>query len=833
MNSLQAVTMLLRRAFVIFEEKSTDPVKQLTEQAHGSVPTPGGAQLPQWIVTCKQYFTAAIAPNVNVVGTWDGYVLSEIIKRNLMRFAKLFAFDGNSELCEQLRDDAHHVGYIRQLAAHRGHPSAKEMVAGACAMRRVAEKLSIDLGQEFNHLLKLLQTVSQLTPGDTLNVKIPVEQLSVAYICAGFAAFEAVLNPEVCRMLTTKTQVSQPKDAKELCAVLSSKIKDKPFKQYAEKRGLLAAADLAAATKHAQERKHPLTNSIIQLGMMTPDQVLDARIALGEGAHHMLKKAWPEYRAWSYLEAHGYLETTLSARGTVFHQSTVVTDAEYGRQAVHSMRWIVSALGCDCTQLDSILAQFQLLIGQQVKLDVSGIADLTTLRIPFKVMDLVGRTDVMTEVSTLLATMQRQIVILRGEAGVGKTVTALAIANQLRESIQVQLMVPGSSRADFLRSMATFAHSHIQACSAETEEAVAANMALQFLEQLPSFLLLVDDAVDLSEIVSCLPQGSHGHVLITTKSRVACPAVTEHREIGVLTTAESMELLASITIRGKKIKSEVLGDQTIGLENVVQQSIGNLPIAVSLLGRLLVGLDVPAAAEALAHFEQSDLSELEYGSSDPRHLGLLGTVRVALQRLETNDEVARVVRQLMSSFSVLESVGAPLALFRGPGACIEPEELELGLELLDQAGLITVNEANDTATTHQLVQRCAVALLRQDSAALEAIDSLGAIVCDRFAKPAASTTASVRKKTSARKLLGTALVLLEKGCSLVPAAHTQRIADAVGKLHHGNQQDIQGDLVNRMIAAASRDRYCLRAALALAAGMQSAKQMEQVAAAME
>ena len=68
-----------------------------------------------------------------------------------MRIAKLNGLGEDNEACEQLRDDAHHVGYIRQLAAHRGsdrlcewaigltlrtgQPSIKEMVAGVKAMQ--------------------------------------------------------------------------------------------------------------------------------------------------------------------------------------------------------------------------------------------------------------------------------------------------------------------------------------------------------------------------------------------------------------------------------------------------------------------------------------------------------------------------------------------------------------------------------------------------------------------------------------------------------------------------------------------------------------------------
>ena len=65
------------------------------------------------------------------------WLSGKVTKRNVRRLASLVGIseEHDSDKCEELRDDAHHVGYIRQLWAHANSPSVKEMVAGAQAMQ--------------------------------------------------------------------------------------------------------------------------------------------------------------------------------------------------------------------------------------------------------------------------------------------------------------------------------------------------------------------------------------------------------------------------------------------------------------------------------------------------------------------------------------------------------------------------------------------------------------------------------------------------------------------------------------------------------------------------
>ena len=77
-------------------------------------------------------------------------------------------------------------------------------------------------------------------------------------------------------------------------------------------------------------------------------------------------------------------------------------------------------------------------------------------------MDLVGRSELIGDVVDVLTSAEmRQVVVLRGDAGAGKTVTALAIANELRALIPAQLMVSGSSQAAFSSALANFATEHV------------------------------------------------------------------------------------------------------------------------------------------------------------------------------------------------------------------------------------------------------------------------------------------------------------------------------------------------------------------------------------
>ena len=92
-------------------------------------------------------------------------------------------------------------------------------------------------------------------------------------------------------------------------------------------------------------------------------------------------------------------------------------------------------------------------------------------------MDLVGRSELIGDVVDVLTSAEmRQVVVLRGDAGAGKTVTALAIANELRAMIPAQLMVSGSSQAAFSSALANFATEHVQACNADTDEVLCCKL---------------------------------------------------------------------------------------------------------------------------------------------------------------------------------------------------------------------------------------------------------------------------------------------------------------------------------------------------------------------
>ena len=64
----------------------------------------------------------------------------------------------------------------------------------------------------------------------------------------------------------------------------------------------------------------------------------------------------------------------------------------------------------------------------------------------------------------------REIVLLQGVPGSGKTVLSLVIAQQLQGAIPLQLMVTGNSAAAYCNAMASFAYRHIGDCTSDLDQ---------------------------------------------------------------------------------------------------------------------------------------------------------------------------------------------------------------------------------------------------------------------------------------------------------------------------------------------------------------------------
>ena len=104
--------------------------------------------------------------------------------------------------------------------------------------------------------------------------------------------------------------------------------------------------------------------------------------------------------------------------------------------------------------------------------------------------------------------------------------------------------------------------------------------AQRFLAQRKGqWLLVVDDVTE--NVIDLLPSGDGqliGHVIITAQRKYEWPQLSACRLVDVLTTDQSMELLAANMPGSKGVKADVLADGAINVRQYVEEELGNLEI---------------------------------------------------------------------------------------------------------------------------------------------------------------------------------------------------------------------------------------------------------------
>ena len=156
---------------------------------------------------------------------------------------------------------------------------------------------------------------------------------------------------------------------------------------------------------------------------------------LKDGHNHGLKK-WVPYwgdgstDGWDWSQAQGLLDQIEQARHQLCHKADTPQDAAVVEAVVEGMLFVYGELHLDPTILRGLLAQLQAMSGPGQPMEVLA-EERGGMRIPFSDPRkyLVGRSLQVEAVSTQVRSQPSgSRVLLYGESGTGKTVTAIAIA---------------------------------------------------------------------------------------------------------------------------------------------------------------------------------------------------------------------------------------------------------------------------------------------------------------------------------------------------------------------------------------------------------------------
>jgi tetratricopeptide (TPR) repeat protein len=341
---------------------------------------------------------------------------------------------------------------------------------------------------------------------------------------------------------------------------------------------------------------------------------------------------------------------------------------------------------------------------------------------------------------------QRQLLLLHGISGVGKTCAAVAAIYQLQRvaqddkcTILIQL-ISGHSAAAVRGEYVKFGRAlsrRLRLDENTKDDEVIARLTSHLKHT--RYAIFADDANEegLAALMQLLPVSSEGCTVIATSrlmtegdgKRVAaasgaCEFLDE--AVACFSSNDALECL-----RACDVNSVFVSDP--GVPSLLEQRLGHLPLAIRVFATWLRNQDASAgASDVLARW--STMQDRVLKESMPEHIrAVVGTVRLALDDLRREGSVyVEAGLQLLGMLTMCPPVGVSWSLFDGrgvkplvDGVCSELQNEDglcaVALHLQQCTGLVQVDVAQRLFGMHVLVQDAVFAeLSSQQSVPLEA-----------------------------------------------------------------------------------------------------------------
>src|SRR6266567_4988533 len=327
----------------------------------------------------------------------------------------------------------------------------------------------------------------------------------------------------------------------------------------------------------------------------------------------------------------------------------------------------------------------------------------------------IGRDEILTRLHTQLqaghATALSQPQAIIGLGGIGKTQIAVEYAYRYHQDYQVVLWARAETTEDLTSSYATIATLLNLPEHEAQEQEITVKAVKTWLQIHSGWLLILDNADDLSLVPAFLPPALGGHLLLTTRA-FAVGRLASRLEVDTLSAEQgALFLLRRAALIAPDATLEHISSKPRDLAIQVSQELGGLPLALDQAGAYL-----EATGTALAAYQQIYQQHRTVLLAQRRAQGadhpepVASTWSLSFKRVEAMNPAAADLLRLCAYLApdaipeeILAQGAAHLGVVLGPVAS-DAFLLGQAVEALRAYSLIGRDPGLQTLSVHRLVQ---------------------------------------------------------------------------------------------------------------------------------